>query len=156
MKALIFTLFTVVCFAQNLPIDTVGLDDETKEKVSRIIKNAEKIEQCKQDIVQAKETKIKDQKEIIAEKNKQDKILKEIRTYVESHKREFKGSKKVVSARIDNLIAIKNQEYSVDIPPQKTQYEEKPRTWLGRLFNKDSIKRKPFFYLSDSTKIYIK
>lgn len=156
MKALIFTLFTVVCFAQTTPIDTVGLDDETKETVNKILKNTEKIEQCKQEIVKVKETKLKDQKEILAEKDKQDKILNEIKSYITSHKKEFKGSSKVISAKIDGLVAVKNQEYHADIPPQKTQYEEKPRTWFGRIFNKDDVKKVPYFYLSDSTKIYMK
>ena len=155
MKTLILTLFTVVCFALTTPIDTVGLDKQTKETVDKIIKLTEKIEQCKLEITQARETKIKDQKEILAEKDKHDKILKEIKAYIGSHQKEFKGSKKVISAKIDGLIAVKNQEYNVDIPPQKTMYEEKPRTWFGRLFNKDSIKRTPYLYLSDSTRIYI-
>lgn len=155
MKALIFVLFPVLLYSQQIEIDTTGLDSETKEKVIKILNNVKIRESAEKQALAEKEKKILNQKKILRLQRNQDYILKEIKSFILSVKEKNKILHDQTKEEYSELLAVKPEEYEIYIPAQKTKWEQRPKRGLRRLFSKNKNDLIPYVLDSNNNQIYI-
>lgn len=156
MKALIFLLFPVLICSQQIEIDTTGLDKETKDAVIKIVNNVKKRNEAQKIILQEKDKKIDIQKKMIAEKKRQDRIWEEIKSYITSVKTNQNIDRKYSPEEFQQILAVRSDEYTIDIPAQEVKFEQLPKRGLNRLFSRKKWEILPYIIDSNGNQIYLK
>ena len=155
MKALIFLLFPVLICSQKIQIDTTGLDQKTKEDVVKILNDVKKRTQAQKELLAEKDKKIELQKKILAEKKKQDRILEEIKSYISSVKKSQNVDEKYTPEQFQEILAVRSDEYTIDIPAQEVKFEQLPKRGLERLFSRQKWILQPYILDKQGNQLYL-
>lgn len=146
MKTVIAILFLLPCilFSQIKKADTANLPPPIQASAKNIYESQQKQKKLAAEL----DKELVKQLDIIREIRNEIARLKSVSKISENNRRQIKQS----VARLD---ALKPEEYDSILNNPEVKWEQRPKSWFGRLFSKKKYRQFPYIIDEDSI-IYIK